>query len=278
MDQDGTNERQITSDPANDLWPDWSPDGTKIAFSSLRSGNWDIWVAAVDVPPVPPTYRALAEHWAPVIYQDTDNTCAIADYITRFDFDTVDPNEPDFDGTNNWENLSNDCQTAKFNPDAYVYYWVVETPTNWFIGYALFHPRDWTELCSDLFCHENDMEGILLTVARDGSKFGQFLLMNTRVHYWFNSYQDKNALPSSDVTGAFNCDKYDADSDQCIEGYDDVQFEADHPLIYVEAKGHPIRGAKRWETDGFPGGDGVKYIYTGTPEMPNSGNETRCRV
>ena len=34
----------LTTDPANDLRPAWSPDGTLIAFHSTRSGNNDIWV------------------------------------------------------------------------------------------------------------------------------------------------------------------------------------------------------------------------------------------
>ena len=37
-------EQQITTDPADDGNPSWSPDGTMIAFDSDRSGNYDIWV------------------------------------------------------------------------------------------------------------------------------------------------------------------------------------------------------------------------------------------
>lgn len=35
---------QLTSDPGNDVMPRFSPDGTRIAFCSDRSGNWDIYV------------------------------------------------------------------------------------------------------------------------------------------------------------------------------------------------------------------------------------------
>jgi TolB protein len=35
---------QMTDDPGSDIMSAWSPDGTQIAFSSDRSGSYDIWV------------------------------------------------------------------------------------------------------------------------------------------------------------------------------------------------------------------------------------------
>lgn len=35
---------QLTNDPANDVMPRISPDGTRVAFASNRAGNWDIFV------------------------------------------------------------------------------------------------------------------------------------------------------------------------------------------------------------------------------------------
>ncbi len=35
---------QLTSDPASDVMPKVSPDGSRVAFTSNRSGNWDIYV------------------------------------------------------------------------------------------------------------------------------------------------------------------------------------------------------------------------------------------
>jgi TolB protein len=36
--------QRLTSDPAEDRDPAWSPDGTKLAFASRRDANWDIYV------------------------------------------------------------------------------------------------------------------------------------------------------------------------------------------------------------------------------------------
>ena len=35
---------QITNDPAVEIDPAWSPDGTQLAFSSDRGGHMDLWV------------------------------------------------------------------------------------------------------------------------------------------------------------------------------------------------------------------------------------------
>jgi TolB protein len=39
---------QLTSDPANDVMPAFSPDGQRIAFCSNRNGNWDIFVMSIN--------------------------------------------------------------------------------------------------------------------------------------------------------------------------------------------------------------------------------------
>lgn len=45
---DGYAITQITSDPADDIQPRFSPDGDKIVFCSNRTGNWDVWVVSRD--------------------------------------------------------------------------------------------------------------------------------------------------------------------------------------------------------------------------------------
>ncbi len=40
--------QQLTPEPSQDFYADWSPDGKKIAFISDRSGNWNIWLINSD--------------------------------------------------------------------------------------------------------------------------------------------------------------------------------------------------------------------------------------
>lgn len=39
---------QLTTDPAQQGFATWSPDGKRIAFTSTSSGNFDIWMMDVD--------------------------------------------------------------------------------------------------------------------------------------------------------------------------------------------------------------------------------------
>jgi len=49
MDADGANVKILTDPgPSDERYPTWSPDGTKIAFSSKRDGNWEIYVIDAD--------------------------------------------------------------------------------------------------------------------------------------------------------------------------------------------------------------------------------------
>jgi TolB protein len=39
---------RLTSDPASEIQPSFSPQGDKVAYATNRSGSWDIWVVGVD--------------------------------------------------------------------------------------------------------------------------------------------------------------------------------------------------------------------------------------
>ena len=47
MNGDGSEQRQLTHNDADDYWPAWSPDGTHLVFSSMRDGNEEIYVMDV---------------------------------------------------------------------------------------------------------------------------------------------------------------------------------------------------------------------------------------
>jgi TolB protein len=68
-DADGSHPRNLTNHPAFDGWPDWSPDGTRIAFASNRNANYQVFVMNADgtgIRLVANTEgRATAPHWSP---------------------------------------------------------------------------------------------------------------------------------------------------------------------------------------------------------------------
>ncbi len=48
MNADGTGQTMLTNDGAADVAPSWSPDGTKITFSSTKDGNFEIYSMNAD--------------------------------------------------------------------------------------------------------------------------------------------------------------------------------------------------------------------------------------
>ena len=48
MNADGSGVEQLTDDPAEDVLPSWSVDGTKITFVSSRDGNEEVYAMNAD--------------------------------------------------------------------------------------------------------------------------------------------------------------------------------------------------------------------------------------
>ncbi len=48
MDADGSNRIRLTNDPAGDVSPFWSPDGTKIGFTRAIGNDFEVWVMDAD--------------------------------------------------------------------------------------------------------------------------------------------------------------------------------------------------------------------------------------
>ena len=189
-------------------------------------------------------HRWLAEQHAPFIAQETWFDPK-SDYLARFDADG------DWRGDNNWDN------TPTASSQAYVYYAVIETETHWFLLYNFFHLRDYSDKCAASACHENDNEGIVLTVARDGSLAGRAIAMETLAHNKIYSYR---ADPR--VAGNF----HDLDGEM-------VFYRDSHPVVFVHSGGHGVYGpgshaAYTFEQDWFHAGTGVTYVYKGVAERP----------
>jgi Tol biopolymer transport system component len=48
MNADGSGQKPLTTVPGSDFDPDWSPDGGRIAFTSLRDGKKDIYILNIE--------------------------------------------------------------------------------------------------------------------------------------------------------------------------------------------------------------------------------------
>jgi hypothetical protein len=191
------------------------------------------------------TYRPLAEHWAPYVAQETWFDWK-ADAICRSDFDN------DWNLGNNWENL------GQGSTQAYVYYAAIESESHWFLIYNFFHARDYSDNCIAGMCHENDNEGAILTVRKDGTEMGKLEAMETLAHNNVYSYTNDPEIKS----GAHS-----------IEAK--IYFhDKTHPVVFLEAGGHGALGggdkksffdAERftWKQN-----TGITYVYKGTAERP----------
>jgi len=206
--------------------------------------------------------RAVAIRFAPIFYQGLGDDPR-ADFITNFNFDG------DWRGDNNWAHASD----PRFPLRAYAYYAVSETRTHLFIHYALFHPRDYKggttrgRILSDIInegvrrggdldptglaaeatvAHENDMEGCLVVVARQGDDLARarVVFVETLAHNRFMRYTVSEAAGSADV----------------------VALEDGRPRLYVEPKGHGI--------EAYAAGEGqharnlLRYNYAARADVP----------
>jgi hypothetical protein len=233
---------------------------TATSLPQVRQVSVTTTVTVHPVQGPPPTDWELAFHHAPIHHQDTDSSDAVADFLTRFNYDG------NVVTTDNWDFL----HTAIADLRGAVYYSVVETCTHWFIIYAMYHPRDWSDcLWYNPSCtiydqeHENDFEGLLAIVRNDGSRYGKLEGIVTVAHWDFYSY-----IPAESPLTA---------GQESIDGVLPMQVDPVDPTIvrpktFQEAKGHGLTALPpSWQN--FAGGDGVIYFPGGIGEVPTSGND-----
>jgi hypothetical protein len=210
------------------------------------------------------TEREIAARFAPIFYQALGDKPR-SDYITNFDFDG------DWRGNNNWENTDE----KEFPLRAYIYYSVSETQTHYFIHYAVFHPRDYKGgekkglILSDIIregtkhgaskdptgwlaeagvAHENDMEGVLVVVEKNGKDLSRArtAFVQTFHHNDFSPYLRGEPAP---------------------KGFGNFSADEQHPLLYVEPKGHGIEAYSGDEKQTAKK-EFLIYKYTGKAEDP----------
>jgi hypothetical protein len=214
--------------------------------------------------------REIAAAFAPVFYQALGDKPR-SDYITNFDFDG------DWRGNNNWENTDD----KNFPLRAYIYFSVSETQTHFFIHYAVFHPRDYKGgerkglVLSEIIregtkhgkdhdptgwmaeagvAHENDMEGALIVVAKNGKDLARArtVFVETFHHNDFSPYLQGESAP---------------------KGFGFFKTEERRALLYVEPKGHGIEAYSGDEKQTAKK-EFLIYKYTGKAEDPEKQNDS----
>jgi hypothetical protein len=199
-----------------------------------------------------PDRAEVALRWAPIHYQDVDVTGSHAlsgksDFITRYDYDG------NLIGRDTWDHAGQSTAAAG-------YYDVLETSSHWFITYFFFHPRDWVDHPFFETEHENDGEGVLLAVQKDGSPYGVLRSAVTVAHTSFYSY-----TPSG---SSWTSGRETVDGTLQLQSSPHDAFQ--HPVTAQEAKGHGLKAWPQYDING----DGVVY-YPSLPasESPSSADD-----
>lgn len=69
-DYDGANPRRITINRTMNLFPNWSPDGRSIAYTSYRSGVPDVVISNIYVGTMEAPTKGVSQNWLPVFSPD----------------------------------------------------------------------------------------------------------------------------------------------------------------------------------------------------------------
>ena len=93
---DGRTTTQLTNDPGHDLMPEISPDGSKIAFTSNRNGNWDVFVMPISGGPAMQITSDSANELHPTWSPDGSAMayCRFNQRTEQWEIWTVDCNQP----------------------------------------------------------------------------------------------------------------------------------------------------------------------------------------
>ncbi|MEE4355185.1 MAG: dockerin type I repeat-containing protein [Desulfococcaceae bacterium] len=225
-------------------------------------------------------YLKLAQHYSPIIYQHVDtygehSLGGISDIILNFDFDST------WSGDVKWENLAD--YSKQIQAKATVYYAVVESEHYWFIYYAVYHPRDWSNLSEWYTMHENDMEAVSFMILKGNDNIGKPVAALSMSHNVWLEYPVEAYLTPINLDG-----RKDAGV-TFIKNKSAVNFVNNgyYPRIFIQSRGHGIfmdensnpclnagnaMGINRWDETGFPSALGF-YYGTGLVYYADRNNE-----
>ncbi|MDQ7024640.1 MAG: hypothetical protein Q9P44_03695 [Anaerolineae bacterium] len=202
-------------------------------------------------------YAKLARLYAPVFAQKVHEEWPAADQIAPIDLagslKTVFDN-PEF--------LANKDPNWVI-PNPKVYYSVCETTTHYFLIYAVYHPLDWWKrvkagyfedpynwIRRKLDQHVHDMEGLLMVLSKERQKEGAAPRVDAIItvsHFDFYLYArpqfwDKKHNIWQDV---YPDNRRVVNFRESVDGRIEFDTEAKRVKVFVEAKGHGIRGDKK---------------------------------
>ena len=187
----------------------------------------------------------IVQRFAPLILAKVEEEWPAADCITGVDYAGSIA-----DAAKNPDKLMQ-APPERLIHEAKVYYSVCETTTHWFVLYAVYHPLDWYRrgkatnlydlLRDKIDEHVHDMEGALMVVNKEYPQKVEGMF--TVFHHDFYLYRH----PRGKHLG-----KYREDCDGDMRFDDNIKKR---PKLYVQARGHGIKGDKQgW-------GGGYKILY-----------------
>ncbi len=185
-------------------------------------------------PPEAEADRLLAR-WAPIFVQHVAEGDRGRDRPTRVDFDG------DWRALGHWRGQA----AAGTAMPAHVYGAAILTETHAYLTYHLFYPLDWARpVCVPRVCHENDLESMLVVVARTPGD-GELLLVETKPHHDYEARAGAEAAIG----------------------------ESGRPLVSVEAYGHGLHACRAGDPACAPGHRRIVYVPADEPGIPPAAPE-----
>jgi Tol biopolymer transport system component len=116
LNADGTGLQRLTTDPAADIQPTWSPDGSKLAFASDRGGTYSIYVMDADGTNVIDVSQGTREDFLPAWSPDGSKIAFVRDVGGANFWDVI---VMDADGSNqvNVTNNPDFAAAPEWSPD-----------------------------------------------------------------------------------------------------------------------------------------------------------------